>query len=123
MDEQRKCAILFVATILAARKLNEIGSRLCPAREGAIADAISNAERRAINLGGWPKWDGSTKPSGKSERKSSRIYSEYRFSENVSKKSKKSFGRAFPVRVRLSRCKEAQIPQLVSNCALCLPTS
>ena len=44
MDEQRKYAILFAATILAARKLNEIGSKPCPARECAISDAISNAE-------------------------------------------------------------------------------
>jgi hypothetical protein len=43
MDE-RKYAILFAATILAPRKLNEIGSKLCPARECAIADAISDAE-------------------------------------------------------------------------------
>ena len=43
-DEQRKYAILFAATILAARKLNEIGSKPCPARECAISDAISNAE-------------------------------------------------------------------------------
>ena len=32
MDEQRKYAILFAATILAARKLNEIGNKPCPAR-------------------------------------------------------------------------------------------
>ena len=44
MDEQRKYAILFAATILAVRKLSEIGSRPCPARECAISDAISNAE-------------------------------------------------------------------------------
>ncbi len=44
MDEQRKYAILFAATILAARKLNEIGDRNCPAREFAIADAIEKAE-------------------------------------------------------------------------------
>ena len=44
MDEQRKYAILFAATILAARKLNEIGVKSCPARECAIADAIINAE-------------------------------------------------------------------------------
>ena len=44
MDEQRKYAILFAATTLAARKLNEIGSKPCPARECAIADAISSAE-------------------------------------------------------------------------------
>ena len=37
-------AILFAASILAARKLNEIGSKPCPARECAIADAIANAE-------------------------------------------------------------------------------
>jgi hypothetical protein len=43
MDEQRKYAILFAATIPAARKLNEIGVRPCPARECAIADAITNA--------------------------------------------------------------------------------
>ncbi len=45
MDEQRKYALLFAATILAARKLHEIGSKPCPARECAIADAISNAEQ------------------------------------------------------------------------------
>jgi hypothetical protein len=44
MDEQRKYAILFAATILAARKLNEIGSKPCPARECTISDAISNAD-------------------------------------------------------------------------------
>ena len=54
MDEQRKYAILLAATILAARKLNEIGSKPCPARECAISDAISNAElilRRIANAG------------------------------------------------------------------------
>jgi hypothetical protein len=45
MDEQRKYAILFAATILAARKLNEIGDKPCPAREYAIADAITKAEQ------------------------------------------------------------------------------
>ena len=44
MEEQRKYAILFVATILATRRLNEIGRKPCPARECAISDAISNAE-------------------------------------------------------------------------------
>ena len=44
MNEQRKYAILFAATILAARKLNEIGSKPCPARECAISDAISSSE-------------------------------------------------------------------------------
>jgi hypothetical protein len=50
MDEQRKYAILFAATILAARKLNEIGVKPCPARECAIADAVENAKREAIHL-------------------------------------------------------------------------
>ena len=45
MDEQRKYAILLAATILAGRKLNEIGVRSCPARECAISDAIENAKR------------------------------------------------------------------------------
>ena len=45
MDEQRKFAILFAATILAARKLNEIGDKNCPARECAISDAITKAEQ------------------------------------------------------------------------------
>ena len=33
MNEQRKYAILLAATILPARKLNEIGSKPCPAPE------------------------------------------------------------------------------------------
>ena len=45
MDEQRKYAILFAVTILAARKLNEIGVKPRPARECAIADAITKAEQ------------------------------------------------------------------------------
>ena len=45
MDEQRKYAILFAVTILAARKLHEIGAKPCPARECAIADAVENAKR------------------------------------------------------------------------------
>ena len=45
MDEQRKYAILFAATILAARKLSEISVKSCPARECAIADAVENANR------------------------------------------------------------------------------
>jgi len=44
MDKQRKYAIRFATTILAARKLNEIGSKPCPARECALADAVCNAE-------------------------------------------------------------------------------
>jgi len=53
MDEQRKYAILFAATILAARKLNEIGDRPCPARECAIADAIENAKRILEKIDEW----------------------------------------------------------------------
>ena len=45
MDEQRKYAILLATTILAARKLAEIGDKPCPAREACIEDAIRNAER------------------------------------------------------------------------------
>ena len=45
MTEERKHAILFSATILAARKLAEIGDKPCPAREMCMEDAIRNAER------------------------------------------------------------------------------
>ena len=45
MTEARKYAILFEATILAARKLHENGDKPCPAREYAIADAITKAEQ------------------------------------------------------------------------------
>jgi hypothetical protein len=45
VSEERKFAILFAATILAARKLAEIGDKPCPAREAAMANAIANAER------------------------------------------------------------------------------
>jgi len=40
MEEQRKYAVLFAATILAARKLNEIGAKPCPARECVLTEAI-----------------------------------------------------------------------------------
>jgi len=43
MDEQRKHAILFAATILAARKLNESGIKPWGI-EVAISDAVSKAE-------------------------------------------------------------------------------
>lgn len=43
MDEQRKYAILFAATILAARKLNESGSTPW-AIHVAITDAIDKAK-------------------------------------------------------------------------------
>jgi len=45
MDEQRKYAILFAATILAARKLQEIGDKPCRARECAIADGLNVSAR------------------------------------------------------------------------------
>jgi hypothetical protein len=45
--EDRKFAVLFAATILAARKLSELEAqgitRPCPAREIIITDAISKA--------------------------------------------------------------------------------
>jgi hypothetical protein len=44
MDEPRKHAILFAATLLAARNLNELEDRPSPAREACIATAITNAE-------------------------------------------------------------------------------
>lgn len=44
MREQRRFAILFAATILAARRLAEVADKPCPAREAVIADAISKAE-------------------------------------------------------------------------------
>ena len=44
MTEERKYALLLAATILAARKLAEIGDRPCPAREACISDAITKAE-------------------------------------------------------------------------------
>ena len=44
MDEQRKYAILFAATILAARRLHEIGAKPCPARECAMAKAIGKCK-------------------------------------------------------------------------------
>ena len=49
MSEERKFALLFAATILAARKLAELevklgSDRSCPAREAIIADAVSKAE-------------------------------------------------------------------------------
>ena len=45
MTEERKHAILFSTTILAARKRVEIGDKRCPAREACMEDAIRNAER------------------------------------------------------------------------------
>ena len=55
MDEQRKYAILFAATILAARKLNEMGVKPRPARECAIADAVENAKRNLEKIDErWP---------------------------------------------------------------------
>jgi len=44
MEEQRKHAILFAATILAARKLNDPDLKAWP-RAAAIRDAISQANQ------------------------------------------------------------------------------
>ncbi len=44
MDELRKHAILFAATLLAARKLNDLGDKPSPTREACISTAIINAE-------------------------------------------------------------------------------
>jgi hypothetical protein len=44
MEEQRKYAILIAATILAARKLAELGDKPSPAKEACISEAISRAE-------------------------------------------------------------------------------
>jgi len=48
MNEQRKYALLFAATILAARRLHElreVALKPSAARECAIEEAIANAER------------------------------------------------------------------------------
>jgi hypothetical protein len=53
VSEERKFAILFAGTILAARKLAELGEEPSPARDIVIADAISKAElilRKIDNL-------------------------------------------------------------------------
>ena len=44
MDDQRKYAILFAATILAVRKLNDPDLKPWP-RAAAISDAITKAEQ------------------------------------------------------------------------------
>jgi hypothetical protein len=36
MTEERKYALLFAPTILAARKLAEVGDRPCPARDACM---------------------------------------------------------------------------------------
>jgi hypothetical protein len=44
MTEERKHAILFSATILAARKLSELDDKPSPARVACVSNAIRNAE-------------------------------------------------------------------------------
>jgi hypothetical protein len=47
VSEERKYAVLLAATILAARKLADLGDladRPCPARDVVIRDSISRAE-------------------------------------------------------------------------------
>jgi hypothetical protein len=54
MTEERKHAILFSATILAARKLSEVGTTSW-ARECAITDAIEKANHILEKIDGkWP---------------------------------------------------------------------
>jgi hypothetical protein len=43
MTEERKYAILFAATILAARELSQLGDKPSPARVCAVEDAILQA--------------------------------------------------------------------------------
>jgi len=43
MTEERKYAILFAATILAARKLSRLGDEPSPAKVCAVEDAILQA--------------------------------------------------------------------------------
>ena len=63
MDEQRKYAILFAATILAARKLNDNGSTP-RANECAIKDAIEKAARILEKIDErWPAELGSLAPA------------------------------------------------------------
>jgi hypothetical protein len=45
MDEGRKRTLLIAASILVARKWDQLGGRPSPAVDAAIADAISLAER------------------------------------------------------------------------------
>ena len=47
MTEERKYAVLFAATILAARQLADLGDladRPCPARDVVLAKAVEKAE-------------------------------------------------------------------------------
>jgi hypothetical protein len=43
MTEERKHAILFAATLLAARKLNQLDDKPSPAKVGAVEEAIRQA--------------------------------------------------------------------------------
>ncbi len=64
MNERRKYAILFAATILAARKLNDSGSTPW-AIESAINDAIGKAERILVKIDQrWPARGGQKRVSG-----------------------------------------------------------
>ena len=62
MDEQRKYAILFAATILAARKLNDPEGKPWGI-ECAISDAIGKADRILAKIEErWPTTDSATLP-------------------------------------------------------------
>ena len=65
MDDQRKYALLFAATILAARKLNEIGSKVVGRAEQAV-------------VGGGPCFRGSGPGGNEGYRESSRSGAEVR---------------------------------------------
>ena len=56
MDDPRKHAILFAATVFAARKLNELGDRPSLAREVYIADAREQARELHIGYPGVAAW-------------------------------------------------------------------
>jgi hypothetical protein len=45
MDEGRKRTILIAASILVARKYDQLDGRPCPALDSAITDAVAMAER------------------------------------------------------------------------------
>ncbi len=56
MDEQRKYAILFAATILAARKLNELGSNSFNKGTAGIRGVAADSRELAARSGGTNGW-------------------------------------------------------------------
>jgi hypothetical protein len=53
MDEQRKYAILFAATILAARKLDDIGNNSFNKRSAGIRAGCCGFPARSGGTSGW----------------------------------------------------------------------